>query len=125
MKRIGLRVYRLLYFIPAAVLLLLLGLTNEPFRHTSLDGVPKAIAAVLVVWLIVGRWIARWLLPLVISTLRCPGCDEELDCVKVWNCGCGYHDHRERHVLGFACPKCGKTCGHVDCPRCDATILLW
>lgn len=125
MLRVGLRTYRCVYCLPAGILLLSAGGAAAVFQRTSFDTVPKAIFAVLVLWLILGRWIAEWLVPFCVSTLSCPRCDEEVDCVNVWNCGCGYHDHRERHVLGRACPKCGQKTGYVNCPRCDATMLLW
>jgi hypothetical protein len=76
-------------------------------------------------WLIGGRWIAYYLLPLFVSTLTCPGCGEQIDAVGVWNCACGFKDHHERHLLTKCCPKCGKAAGHIDCPRCACTILLW
>jgi hypothetical protein len=79
----------------------------------------------LLVWLLLGQWIAALLVPLFVSTLSCPGCGEEIDAVDVWDCACGFHDHRERHILAGHCPRCGKGAGHVACPRCNCTILLW
>jgi hypothetical protein len=76
-------------------------------------------------WLFLGRRIALLLLPLFITSLKCPGCQEEISPVGVWNCACGYHDHRERHILAGTCPKCGVRTGHIDCPRCSCTLLLW
>jgi hypothetical protein len=76
-------------------------------------------------WLLLGRPIAYLLVPVFVSTLSCPGCEEELDAVGVWDCGCGFHPHRERHILVGSCPLCGKTPGHVNCPRCGCTVLLW
>ena len=84
-----------------------------------------ALAWTFFIWLLLGRAIAYLFVPLFISTLSCPGCQEEIDAVGIWRCGCGFHPHRERHILAGRCPKCGKATGHVNCPRCQCTILLW
>jgi hypothetical protein len=65
------------------------------------------------------------LVPLFVSTISCPGCGEDIDAVDVWDCTCGYHDHQERHILSGYCAMCGKSAGHMKCPRCNCTILFW
>ncbi len=77
------------------------------------------------VWLLLGRRIAYRLVPVFVSAILCPGCGEEIDPVDVWDCGCGFHDFRERHILAGYCPSCGKAAGHLTCSRCNCTILLW
>jgi hypothetical protein len=77
------------------------------------------------IWLLLGWPIAHLLIPLVISTISCPGCGEEIDAVDSWKCTCGYRHFRDRHILIGRCPKCDKVAGHVTCPRCSCTILLW
>lgn len=66
-------------------------------------------------WLLIGWRVSRFLADVVtsifISTLCCPGCGEHHQAVSRWSCGCGYTDHRERHVMMFRCPKCGGTLG--------------
>jgi hypothetical protein len=83
-----------------------------------------ALAAVI--WIIprVGWLCSQWLASFFFPTITCPGCHEVLEAVGIWKCGCGYQDHRERHVLRFQCPLCQGCLGRTDCPRCGATILL-
>ena len=73
----------------------------------------------------IGISIPRMITPLLIQTYTCPGCHEEYPSVNVWNCTCGFHDHKERHILRFKCPLCGKRFNRTDCLRCGATIRLW
>lgn len=68
--------------------------------------------------------ISNFIVPFLVSKFRCPGCQDDIECVNRWKCGCGYVDHRERHVLRFRCPKCSGLIGHTNCPRCDSTIFL-
>jgi hypothetical protein len=86
-----------------------------------------ALAWAFWAWLLLGRPVAYWLVPLFVSTLSCPGCGEEIDAMGIWDCACGFHPHphRERHILADRCPMCGNTASHTNCPRCDCTILLW
>jgi hypothetical protein len=77
------------------------------------------------VWFLFGRLVAYRLVPLFITKLPCPGCDDERDARDVWNCTCGFHDHQERHILASRCPMCGRTAGHITCRQCNCTILLW
>lgn len=95
--------------------------SSGPFGHP----LPAALAWAFFIWLLLGRPVAYLLVPLFISTVSCPGCDEDIDAVGIWRCRCGFHPHRERHILAGRCPKCGKATEHVNCPRCQCTILLW
>jgi hypothetical protein len=125
MTRIGLSTYRKIYWRSLLALFLSLPVTAV---IVGADGSPAPLTihfCLFLFWLIFGRRIALRLVPLVVRTLECPGCHEEIDTVGVWNCACGFNDHRETHLLAKRCPKCGKGCSHVDCPRCTSTILLW
>jgi hypothetical protein len=84
-----------------------------------------ALAVAFWAWVILGRPIAYLLVPFFVSTISCPGCGEEMDAVDTWDCGCGYHSHRERHILAGHCPSCAKATGKINCPRCGCTILFW
>jgi predicted RNA-binding Zn-ribbon protein involved in translation (DUF1610 family) len=78
-----------------------------------------------VLWLLGGFFLLQAVVPsLLYPTYTCPGCHEVLESVGIWKCGCGYQDHRERHLLQFQCPLCQGRLGRTDCPRCGATILL-
>lgn len=119
MKRAGRSMYRKIYGLPllGVFILMLLGSHFHSF----------VILCVLLFlgWAIAGRLIAYWLVPLFVTTFKCPGCGEEMNTIGVWNCACGFNDHRERNILTKRCPKCGKGASHLDCPRCNCTILLW
>jgi hypothetical protein len=124
MKRIGRSMFRTIYWFPLLgilIVMVLASMFSAVVRGTILEPVP----VFLLMSLSFVFWIAYYLLPLFVSTLTCPGCGEQIDAVNVWNCNCGYHDHCERHILIKHCPKCGKAAGHIDCPRCSCTILLW
>jgi len=130
MKRVGRSVFRKLYWGPLLCILILLWTVasagmgkhpSEPPEHPFLT----ALSCAFWCWLLLGRSIAYLLVPLFVSTLSCPGCEEEIDAVGVWNCACGFHPHRERHILAGRCPMCHKATGHVNCPRCDCTLRLW
>lgn len=115
--------YFVYYFI---VLAPFLNVLLMPITHVIINaGISLLIAFI---WLFIGRWIARVLTPLVLAavfrSVRCPGCGESHPFVSQWNCTCGYHDHRQRHLLLFRCPKCSADHGYFDCPVCQATILL-
>lgn len=121
-------VYRLIYWglqvgYPAATFLL--GLYLQSMGDTR-RFMPFLAFAIL--WFIFGwrfsHWIAFYITPLFVSSIRCPGCQEEYPAVAHHKCSCGFTDHRDRHVLSFKCPKCGSYFGHMNCARCDATILL-
>jgi hypothetical protein len=90
-------------------------------------GRPPLFALATLVWLVprVGWPRSRWLASFFLPTITCPGCHEVMEAVGIWKCGCGYQDHRERHVRRFQCPLCQGRTGRIDCPRCGATILLW
>jgi hypothetical protein len=103
---------------------LLLGTVAQILPSPLGEGIAGFFAFAFVGWVFVGGYAALWLTPLFVSTISCPGCQEDIDPVDVWACGCGYKDHRERHVLSFKCPKCKNRIGHFDCPRCSATILI-
>jgi hypothetical protein len=127
MKRIARSMYRLIYFVPLAVLFTLMIIAAN-LAGPKTQGPPTFVlwsCGLFFGWLFLGRRIALMLLPLLISTLKCPGCSEEISAIGKWNCGCGFHDYKERHVLAGACPKCGNRTGHLNCPRCDSTLLLW
>ena len=94
---------------------------SESSEHAFLT----ALGLLFWVWFLFGRAIAYRLVPLFVSKLSCPGCDDERGAVDTWNCSCGFHDHQERHILASRCPMCGKTAGHVTCRQCNCTILLW
>lgn len=127
MKRVGRSIYRMIFWLPlAAMFFLMVAAMNAAGPSHSGAGQTFLLwcCALFVLWLVVGRRIAFRLVPFFVSKLTCPGCGEEIDAIGIWNCGCGYKDHRERHILAKVCPQCGKVAGHVDCPRCDSTILL-
>lgn len=71
-----------------------------------------------------GDFLARRLTAAVAPTYACPGCDSVFEAVGRWSCACGYHDHRDCHVILFRCPMCGARPGYTNCRRCDATIFL-
>lgn len=133
MKRVGRSTFRKIYwgFLLCIFVLFVLSTAvligplerqpSEPFVHSFLT----ALAWVFWAWLLLGRPIAYLLVPVLVSTLTCPGCEEEIDAIGIWNCACGFHDHRERHLLASRCPSCSKMAGHINCPRCNCTILLW
>lgn len=126
MKRIARSTYSVIFWTP--LLLLFLAMLAVTPSSTTGGGSQMWFGRFLiagVVWWFAGRLIALLLIPLLISQLKCPGCGEEISAVSRWDCSCGYHDHRERHVLAGTCPKCGNRTGHINCPRCDCTILLW
>ena len=132
MRRVGRSTFRTLYWIPVLCLLGLIVLSATSARPVE-EGAPTppghwlltALAWAFCVWLFLGGRIAYRLVPWFVSTLSCPGCGEEIDAVDVWNCACGFHPHREHHILAGRCSWCGKTAGRLNCPRCDCTILLW
>lgn len=126
MKRIARSTYRLIYAIPLVVLfLILLAISAARGPSAGNSSAFSFFAATFFIWLLIGRRVAVLLLPVLISRVKCPGCGEEISPVGIWNCGCGFHAHRERHILSGSCPKCGNRTGHLNCPRCDCTILLW
>jgi hypothetical protein len=126
-NRIGRSTFRTIYWTTALCLFLVLACISPCLM--SID--PAALillifpTVVFCAWLVLGRPIARQLVPLLVSTLTCPGCAEEIDAVGLWSCGCGFRDFRERHILEGRCPMCGKAAGHISCPRCHTTIGLW
>lgn len=125
MQRVGRKVYWAIRLLPLAAVFLLMFLAAETLPSSAVQSVAGFLGVVFLGWAFLGWLLAPWLVPILVSKLTCPSCHEEIDAVNVWQCGCGYKDHRERHVLAMKCPKCGSRFGHVDCPRCSATILLW
>jgi hypothetical protein len=128
MKRAGRSVYHKLFWLPLTAIIMLTLIASA--SHGARPGSPPGAFFVMCIfallgWLVLGRRIAYWLVPLFVTTIKCPGCSEEMSTVGVWNCECGFKDHRETNILSKSCPKCGKGAGHLDCPRCDCTILLW
>jgi hypothetical protein len=129
MKRVARSTVRRIYWGVLACMSIMLPLSAAVLGARP-SGQPESVFAIVVslaffAWLFLGRSIACLLVPLLVSTLSCPGCDEEIDAVGVWHCSCGFRDHRERHILAAHCPLCGKAAGHIDCPRCGCTILFW
>jgi hypothetical protein len=119
--------YRKIYWLPLLGMFLFLPvllLIEETFGVNG-SGAALLFGLSFWGWVILGRWIARRLVPLFVTKVICPGCSEDIETVGVWNCACGFHDHRERHLLSGKCPKCGAFASHLDCPQCSATILLW
>lgn len=76
-------------------------------------------------WLfIAGRYVTTWVLPLCYGSFTCPGCHEVHNAVAFWDCGCGYHPHKAKHLFN-KCPACGEGGGRTNCPRCGVTMLIW
>jgi hypothetical protein len=127
-SRINPRVLRLgcyygIWLGPIAFLFVALALDGSPVIAFVLTG-----AFLAVPWYFLGRLVASRVTPAILAaavrTIRCPGCQEEIQAVNRWFCSCGYHDHRERNVFLYRCPKCTNRIGHTTCPQCDSTILL-
>ena len=79
-------------------------------------------------WFYFGHHVARLLTPAILgavfSRLTCPHCREAVETTGLWNCGCGYVDHKESNIFLFHCPQCRERFGSTNCPRCEATILI-
>jgi hypothetical protein len=125
MKRLARSTFRKVYWLTLLLLLLSIPLASAAGRSAGSSAPLVYAVCGFLFWFLFGGRIALRLLPLFVSRIECPGCQEEIEPVGVWNCSCGFHDHKEHHILGKVCPKCGNRIGHIDCPRCDATILLW
>jgi hypothetical protein len=133
MKRVARNTYRAIFCLPLLFLLIVLVLVirgisadvGDSSRRSADIFVLIWVGGWIFLWLFLGPYVARWLLPFFISHLKCPGCGEVISAVNVWNCGCGFRDHKERHILAKVCPKCGERAGHLECPRCQCTILFW
>lgn len=123
--RIARTTYRLVYWGGAAALLLLVGVAALIGQVTGTQELRDVLVFPFALWLIFGRRLAFWLVPLFLSRIRCPGCGEEHEPRGIWHCGCGYRDHRETNILAHKCPACGEYKGRFNCPTCEATILLW
>src|SRR5579871_985473 len=115
MKRIGRSILRKVYLgiLLCIFILFVLSIAVEIAIGRHPPGPPgdpllTALSGAFWIWLIFGRHLAYRLIPLFVSTLSCPGCGEEIDAVDVWDCACGYHDYRERHILSGGCPSCGE-----------------
>jgi hypothetical protein len=133
MKRVGRSTFRKLYWGPLLFLVVVFMLSAMvlpgiggsqpcgPLEHLFLIVLVLAFLS----WLFLGPLISRPLVPLFVSTISCPGCGEEIEALGLWDCACGFHDYRETHVLAGYCPSCGAAAGHLSCPRCGCTILLW
>ncbi len=108
---------------PIVFVMSALVLDGAPVGGIILTGIFLALP-----WFYLGRIIASSLTPMIlaaaVSTIRCPGCQEQIPTVGRWFCSCGYHDHRERNIFLFSCPQCGGRIGRTDCPQCESTILL-
>ena len=112
----------------ALLLLLILGSIAQGDPTAAIMGFICVLPVLGVPWLMVGGWISLWLTPVLMSglvrTVCCPHCHETYPLVCRWSCGCGYTDHRERHLYRFRCPKCNDRLGYYQCERCDATMLF-
>lgn len=107
-----------------------------PFLPAVLYGLsaqrPEAFAGLFcclaVPWYFVAPYVGYICVPYVLAALyrsvRCPGCGESHQLVSQWSCGCGYNDHRQRHLYLFRCPNCRRCLGRFNCTVCDCTILL-
>jgi len=126
MKRAGLSMYRKIYWIPLLAIFLILGLLGLSFTPTNEPPIFIGVCVgAFIIWALLGRRIAYWMVPLFVNKFKCPGCGEEYNTVAVWSCSCGFKDHRERNVLTKSCPQCGEKTVRMDCPKCNCTILLW
>lgn len=67
--------------------------------------------------------ITNLILPHLIHSVRCPGCEEDIEAVGRWTIG-DYTDHRDRHILRVRHPRDGSCIGQTNCPRCGSTILI-
>jgi len=123
--RIALWTYRLLFWGGLAILFLGVAAGAGIGELAGSQAPGSVMGGIFGFWLLFGRRISLWLLPVFVTRIRCPGCKDEHDPRGVWNCGCGYHDHKERNVLSYTCPACGGQIGRFNCPSCEATILLW
>ena len=113
MKRIARSMYRRIYWLTLLGILILslfaaaaFGVTHKASPHNQ--GIPVFLIVCTTLfwgWIIFGRRISSWLLPLFVSSLHCPGCGEDIETVAVWNCNCGFHDHKERNVLTKRAPS--------------------
>ena len=85
-----------------------------------------AFGFVWLAWMIprIGWTLSDLIVSCLINTVSCPRCHEEHELVSIWACSCGYHDHKDRHLLRFKCPVCGSKLGRMNCRRCDSTILI-
>jgi hypothetical protein len=130
-QRVGRSMFRRIFWIPlvitfvALVVSMTFAMDSSGRRASAPPRPPTVLMWAFCGWLLLGRPIAYLLVPFFVTSLSCPGCDEEIDAVSVWKCRCGFHPHYERHVLAGRCPKCGKSTEHINCPRCQCTILLW
>jgi hypothetical protein len=118
--------YRKIYWLPLLAIFLIITLAALSYKPGN--GPPIFILVcsfAFVGWAILGRRIAYWMVPLFVNRFKCPGCGEEYNTVGVWNCSCGFKDHKERNILTKSCPQCGTKTGRTDCPKCNCTILLW
>jgi|SRR5580704_10012790 hypothetical protein len=125
MKRIGWSMFRKIYWWTLFWLLVSIPVVAVVGENIKSLAPFVTVVCSFFFWLILGRRIAFRLVPLFVSRVKCPGCHEEISSVSVWNCACGFNDHREQHLFSKRCPKCGRLASHIDCPRCSSTILLW
>lgn len=93
-------------------------------RNPELSPTALVIFALAVLLFFLSDFLARLLTAAWAPTYSCPGCHSVFEAVGRWNCSCGYHDHRDQHVILFRCPMCSGRIGHTNCQRCDATIFL-
>ena len=68
-------------------------------------------------------WLTRVVLSRLVKKLTCNHCGLAIDAVGRWKIG-QYHDPKERHVYRVKSPLDGKYLGWIDCPKCEATIVL-
>jgi hypothetical protein len=92
--------------------------------HGGGDG----MVALALAWFLWGVYAFRYVMPFIFAILVprvcCPRCYAYFDLTDLWWCGCGYHDHRNKHFYLFRCRLCKNRLGHFNCPRCQTTILM-
>ena len=86
MKRVGRSMFRMIYWFPLlgiVIVMVMASMFSAVVRGTILEPVGlfllMSLSFVFWSWLIGGRWIAYYLVPLFVSTLTCPGCGEQID----------------------------------------------
>jgi hypothetical protein len=88
----------------------------------------EMLVILAIVWFLWGYHLFRHIIPVIMALIvpraSCPYCYEFHDLAGVWNCACGYRDHRVRHFYLYRCPSCSSRLGHFNCPRCHVTILM-
>lgn len=77
----------------------------------------------MIAWWFVGGFFSRIIGTMIISSIRCKGCGLEIPAFDRWQIG-SYTDHQTRHILAAKNPLDGSRVGHINCPQCQATVLV-